>query len=225
MNINDYKDKKLIGEGEYSKCYEIPNNEVLKVFNVPRKLYTLEKFEYFKDYTNDSFLFPYSFIYDEENFYGYISKKAHGKTLSSVIDDYTFKNLSKNSIKLQENIDYISEGKILMNDVHQNNVMYDGNIFEVIDADFYDIWSPDNVDRIKKTNAKSHRMMIIDLFLVPFFRQKKQYSHKYIVDKIKSYRFTDIKVNELILELQNDLENYYKEEITKLSSLEKVLRR
>ena len=63
-----------------SKIYLLDDNNLLKIFNKPKELYEMDKFKYFLNYENKNFIFPFEFVYDDEYFYGYITKRVIGKT-------------------------------------------------------------------------------------------------------------------------------------------------
>ena len=64
MNLREIKNKKFLGKGNFSKCYLLDDGNVLKIFNKPKSLYEMDNFKYFIKYSNDSFVFPFEFIYD-----------------------------------------------------------------------------------------------------------------------------------------------------------------
>ena len=82
MNLDDFITKKLLKDGKNSKCYLLQTGEVFKQFKPAISPNDVEKFKYFLNYKNESFFFPFEFLCDGKKFYGYISKRALGKTLS-----------------------------------------------------------------------------------------------------------------------------------------------
>ena len=151
MLLKEIGNKKILGEGRMSRCYLLEDGNVLKLFKHTRNLYEMDNFKYFLQYSNDSFVFPFDFIYDSRNFYGYIMKKAPGKTLKQIFSKSTLTNLSNHSYKLERDIDFISSGGIFIYDFHDENVLYDGNKYSVIDPDEYGVRS--NIERAKEYNS------------------------------------------------------------------------
>ena len=114
MKLKDIGSKEFFDKGGLSKCYLLEDGNILKLFKQPRKLYEMDNFKYFLKYSNDSFCFPFEFIYDSRKFYGYIMKRMPGKKLGEVFSASNLINLSKHSYKLEKDIDYVSSGGIVL---------------------------------------------------------------------------------------------------------------
>lgn len=222
MNLDELLDKEYLNKGACSKCYILKDGNVFKKFNNPLNISDINRFKYLLEYSNESFLFPFDFVYDNKKFYGYITKRALGKSLEEVFLNSNLEDLSRNSIKLQKNIEYISEGKIAMYDFHSNNIMYDGKILEVIDPDEYGINGIYNVEYVKRLNLGAYRTMICNLFIfnIPFNKNSK-----YIIDRINKYKYIDARTSEIIINIKEDIEKHYKEKISTLEEFNKLTRR
>jgi len=68
MKLEEIEKKEYIDKGDFSKCYDIGNHNVLKLFNNSMSIADIHKFKYLLKYRNESFLFPFEFVYDEENY-------------------------------------------------------------------------------------------------------------------------------------------------------------
>ena len=226
MTLDEYCSKKLFVKSTNSKCYLIGKEQdrVLKIFNVPFNKENVEKFEYFLDYKNDSFIFPHEFIVYGDKFLGYVTQRSNGKELEKVIDKIDFVTYSKRSKKLEEDIVYVSNGKILINDISTRNILYEKELLRVIDPDFYKVYCNSSVNEVLNYNMKVYKSCIADLFILPYLRMKKK-PDKYVVEKINQYMKSDINTSEFIINLKLILEDYYDSEINNLREFNKILRR
>ena len=194
MKLREIGNKQFFDKGRLSKCYLLDDGNILKLFNQPKKLYEMDMFKYFLQYKNDSFIFPFEFIYDSRKFYGYIMPKAPGKTLFQVFSKSNLLDLSKHSYKLEEDIDFISDGGIALYDLHDKNVLYDENKYSVIDHDENAV--SNNLLRVKQFNHSTHRLLISDLFLDNIENEKHT---KLIRENISKYKNIFIRPSEMIL--------------------------
>ncbi len=222
MNLEEFINKKYLDKGQFAKCYLLQNGTIFKQFNRPREIADIDRFKYFLEYANENFFFPFEFISDNKKFYGYIMKRALGKKLKDCFSSINLETLSDNSIQLQKNIDYVSNGKIVMLDLSSSNVMYDGNQFGVIDPDEYGIRYGATIDEVKEKNHDYYRNLITGLFLTSIVRNKNA---QYILDRIKQYKSCDEKVSEIIIKIKEDMEKYYKETIGTVDDLNNIIRR
>ena len=165
MNLEDFISKKLLKKGTTAKCFLIQNGDVFKQFNTPLNISDVGRFKYFLDYQNENILFPFDFIYDSKRFYGYVTKRAVGDTLRESFSSSDLKKLSNNSIAVEKNIEFVSQGKILMHDLHSDNVIYDGNLIQIIDPDEYGIRESYTSEAIKDINFKYYKTLISNLFI------------------------------------------------------------
>jgi len=222
MNLNEIGEKKFLNKGECGICYELQDGTVLKLFNEVRELSEIEKFKYMLKYANKSFLFPFEFVYDEEKFYGYITKKSLGLTLEKSFNSLDLETLSTHSIQLEHNIKKISEVKILLDDFHDGNIMYDKEKLEVIDTDFYKTNVDLPVEVIKKRNLDYYKLIISGLL-----RRGIMYTNKtkYIFDKVIKYEYLTTSGSELLVKIKEEMEKYYKEKIDAIEDLHAIIRR
>lgn len=222
MNIEDFISKKLLKKGTTAKCFLLQNGNVFKQFNTPLSISDVERFKYFFNFENESILFPFDFICDNKKFYGYITKKAFGETLSESFSSSNLEKISTHSIKTEKNIDLVSQGKILMHDLHSDNVIYDGNLVQIIDPDEYGIRDIYTVDEIKDTNFKYYRTLISNLFITNIGINKNT---QYIIDKINLYKYTGYRASEVIINIKYEMEKYTKETINTVDDFNSIIKR
>ena len=147
-------------------------------------------------------------------------KKVSGKTLKQMFSKSTLTNLSNHSYKLERDIDFLSSGGIFLYDLHDENVLYDGNKYSVIDPDEYGIRS--NTERAKEYNSSKNRILISNLFLDNIESTK----HTILIRKnIYEYKNIGIRPSEMIAQVKSDIENYYKERIDTLEDINNIIRR
>jgi len=222
MDLQQFTNKKYLNRGQCSKCYILPNGNVFKQFNNPLSISDIERFKYFLKYENESFLFPFDFVHDKKKFYGYITKKALGLTLRECFSVSDLENMAKNSQNLEENINYVSKGKIVMNDYHSENIMYNQKMFEVIDTDEYSIRDYATIEEVTDINMKNHRKLITNLFITNI----KNNSHtKYILDRINIYKYSGMPASQIIIKIKEDMEKHYKESIETVDDFNEVIRK
>ena len=209
--------KKYIGEGIQGKCYELKNGIILKKFKYPRDIEDIEKFKYFLEYQNDSFMFPFDFIYNKRNFHGYFCKKALGKSLGQTFKDSNLIKMAENSQKLEEDINKVSDGKIRLYDIRYENILYDQNKLSVIDPDEFSHLDYLTTDQVKRDNNNQYRSLIVNLFL----RNLQFNEQSFKLYRIDDYRRSNIPVSEIIYRIKRDLDRYYNVDIQTLDELKK----
>ena len=222
MKLEDLIITKMLGKGNSSKCFTIQNGDVFKKFNNPLSICDVERFMYFLNFENESILFPFDFIYDNKKFYGYVTKRAFGQTLRESFSGSNLERLSTHSIKTEKNIDFVSQGKILMHDLHFDNVIYDGNLVQIIDPDEYGIRDIYTADEIKDINFKYYRTLISNLFITNIGINKNT---QYIIDKINFHKYTGYRASEVIINIKYEMEKYTKETINTVDDFNSIIKR
>lgn len=222
MELNEISKKELFVESRSANLYKLENGNIFKMFKKPKPVSEIDKFKYFLNYQNDSFVFPFEFIYDSEKFYGYITKYVKGETLEDAFSKSSLYDLSKNSLKLEKNIDYISSGGIVLKDFHEQNLLYDGKKYSAIDHDRNTI--ENGIKEIKIKNQGSYRTLIINLFVDNL--RNIDFDHTKLIRKqIYQYRYIRIKPSELIITIKEELDKIYKEDINTLDDITQILKR
>lgn len=212
----------VLGKGHEGVCYNLGNGNALKLYGDVRALSEIEKFKYMLKHKNESFLFPFEFIFDDEYFLGYITKKSLGITLEKSFNSLDLETLSTHSVPLEYNIKQLSQEKILLDDFHEGNIMYDKEKLEVIDTDFYETNVDLPLEIIKKKNLDYYKLTIAGLLKRGIMCTKKT---RYIIDKITKYEFLTMSGSEMLIKVKEDMEKYYKEQINKIEDLHTILRR
>ena len=220
MKLKQIGNKTYFDEGSLSKCYLLDDGNVLKLFDEPRKLYEMDNFKYFLKYSNDSFCFPFEFIYNSRKFYGYIIKRMPGKKLKEFFHTSNLIHLYKNYFKLEKDMDFVSSGGIVLYDLHDENILYDGEKYSVVDPDENAVIS--DALRAKEFNYRFHRILIGNLFLENIEDIKHT---KLIRDNITKYKYMFIRPSEMIFQVKDDMERYYKEKIETVEDVNNIIRR
>lgn len=222
MKLEEIGKKTFLDKGQYGKCYILENGKVLKLYNTPKILSEINKFKYFLQYKNNSFLFPIDFVYDKELFHGYICNKSMGNNIKKVFSKIKFNKLAKTAKTLEKDINFISDGKILIDDFNPSNVLYDNKKIEVIDYDFYNIRNDLDKNKLKKHNLEELRGLISTLFIDELITNEET---RTIVDKIIECENSDNNIDEMIFEIKNVIGSHYKENINSIEELNEILRR
>ena len=209
--------KKHFDEGRSGVCYELENGEVLKLFKRNKEAKELSKYEYFLNYLNDSIIFPQKFIIKRNQFRGYITKKVKGESFDKSLMIHNIDKLYNHTITLEKNIDFISQGKIKMRDVHANNVFYDGNKICIIDPDKYQVVSLNSED-LFYINIKTIKELILELLYLKICKSEVSFKDS-LYNELRKYVMNDYEINYMILEYKRILENYYQKEFTKFEDI------
>ena len=219
MELKEIKNKQYFDKGRCSKSYLLEDGNVLKIFNNPKDLSEIDRFKYFLNFSNDNFIFPFEFIYDDKKFYGYITKFIKGDKLENIFPKSSFLNLSNNSYKLERNIDFISDGGIWLLDFHAENVLYDGKQYSVIDHDENAL--ANYLSDVKLRNQQSHRTLINNLFIENLVKFNIK---RVILEKINKYRMMKIYPSEMIVTIKEDLDKYFKEDINSIEDIKNIMK-
>lgn len=211
--------KRLIGKGCNSNCYLLDDGNIYKEYIYPLDISDIERFKLLLKYDNESFAFPFEFNYDEKNFYGYITRRASGKTLYNCFKKSNIVDMSTHSILLERNIDYLSSGKFIMCDFHSENILYDGSKFTVIDMDDYFRTNKYTYEEIKERNIGFYKTLISGLFIENLINDKYK---SLIIDKISCKRYLKISASEFIISVKEMLDNFYKEDIKTMDDINKI---
>lgn len=221
MNLETIGKKQFLGGGHFGKCYVLDNGMILKLYNESKNLSEIEKFKYFLKYKNENFLFPFDFIYDEELFYGHISKRSMGTEIGKCFSSINLNNLLRHAKTLENGIKTISDGKILIFDFSSSNVLYDNEKLEVIDHDFYQIKQDMKISEIKKQNIEHLRGLVACLFMDELIEEE---SARKIVEKIMEYEDYDNSIDDMIFLIKQEIEKHYQEQIDKIDDLKNILK-
>ena len=224
MRLEEIGEKTYLNEGLHGICYELENETVLKLFNASMPLFELKKFKYMMKHKNKSFLFPFDFVYDNERFYGYIMRKSLGQTLEKIFCGIDLEKFAKHSIKLEKDIMKISKAKILLNDFHEGNIMYNGKRLEVVDFDSYKIEKYTSEHSLIKQNLQDYKNLVIGLFEDSIGWDNLTPHIEYVLSAQK-YMHNNIFASETVLQIKEEMEKYYKEKIKTINDLNAILKK
>lgn len=220
MELKEIKNKHLFNKGRTARCYMLDNGNVLKLFNNAKSLIEIERFKYMLDYINDSFVFPFEFVYDSKKFYGYITKRAPGIILELAFSKSNLVDLSTNSEKLEKDIDKVSKGGIVLYDFHDQNILYDGKQYSVIDPDENGIHK--TKEYVNRFNQEAHRIMIGKLLEKNIENNKQT---RYILEKVLEYKYSNMSPSQMLYQIKQDIYSYYKEDIKTIEELNSIIRK
>lgn len=181
-----------IGFGNEGKAFEY-NGMVLKLFhkNIYIDSMNSETCVELKKIHTKRILLPNELLIDKNgDFKGYTIEKI--KKTENVYDIKKAKLINE-IIELQKEIDKLSEHRILIDDWHMDNFMYDG-IFRMIDPGLYKYDIHDDILKIKKANYDKLK--------------------DFIIFKLLRYKLINISDNEFENSLLNFIEEQMRDEET-----------
>ena len=218
--INDNKGEFINGGGTGS-VYEMGKDLVYKEFHEPQPLFHMHLYKKLTKYKNHkNVYFPIDFASDGHYLYGYICKKAPGDLLYYSMPTIDLDTLSKTSDEIEDVIGSISRDKIIMYDVHDANILFDGKKQMLIDPDEYVEAFP-NVPskRIMKDNISRYRESIVDLLYLNFSTIKNKTS-QYILEHLLSQ---NISISAMTSEIKEIIFRQYKKEPKTMQEIQKLL--
>ena len=142
MKITEVKDlsKYLIGAfpfgvGTTAICFLMPNKKVLKMYYKEEIRQTLmKKIDLLEKSGNESFIAPEELLIKDNKCIAQIYDYVDAPTLSSIKRKYSVSDILIAYDKLVEDIKRISDNRILLADLHEKNILFDG-AFYIIDLD------------------------------------------------------------------------------------------
>lgn len=221
--------KKFIGEGLNGKCYELKTGEILKIFKIPKEISEMKKYKAFLEYKNDSIIFPHKFITNGKYFTGYISKKASGMRMDNCLSLYNFNDISKNLIKLENDIYLLSSDNILMCDNRSENMFYDGQKFSVIDVDeyfFYDCPNEFDNSYCFSRNISKVENAIYEIFCNEISKCNLSINDKHkILSNFRKYIFWEYGPSIQILKYKKIIDDVLKDDVLSLENVKQITKK
>ena len=139
--LDEYKKGSYIGRGHMAECYLI-NGRVYKIYtrlDRIKKIFKtrdmIEFFDYISEYGNDTVITPDELYVKDGEVLGYSYPYVEGITLSKLNSHIKLDDYRRNYDKLLEGLASFSESKYRILDMHNQNVLFDGNYFHIIDID------------------------------------------------------------------------------------------
>lgn len=230
MNIKEIENFKKIGEG---KCANIYTNEgkvykILKQDSDSRKFYNKQKLEQLTGIKNDLCVFPNEILEDKNGeLLGYSIDLVEGRPISEMIKSLSFEELQAAIEKAKNDIGEISDQKILFEDMHYDNVMWDEETksIRIIDTDFF-VKVDDNVDVVHSNNIKfdSSIISIIGPVISKYgITQNEQLKPFYDSLDLTYKDGKRLSISEYILNLKSVMENDFNKQFNNLGEIEESL--
>ena len=172
MSILPYlKDSKIIGMGSTSICFLIKGNNVLKLFmdtNNKKKLFDSKEdiiahFDRLSEVNNDTYLAPDELLIKDNQCIAYIYRYKNAHSFKNLKGSTKLDRIVQAYGKLVEDTHKISEKKLVLNDMHDKNMLF-SYMFYIIDLDygyFVDSKNPDdltNFNLIKMNDVIIHSL-------------------------------------------------------------------
>lgn len=165
QSLHDYlKGSKIIGMGTSAICFLMPNGKVLKIYYEKAfRKYIAANMHMFSDIGNDTFIAPELLLFKDELCLAQIYQYTPGKTFKN-IDKYTIKDILIGYKKLFEDTKKISEKSFVLCDIHDRNILFNGE-FKIIDLDRGYIDKSLKNDYIANSNIKKINDVILHSLL------------------------------------------------------------
>ena len=162
MNFKNYKElikdyNLLYNNGCTAQIYKSKyDNELLKIFRNELSQFDEERFNYLSKINTDYFSFPLDNVYVNGCLVGYRMYSKEGITFKNMNYNILIKDLFTAIEKLEYDFSLLSDYKVRILDLHEDNILYDRykkNI-NIIDTDGYACFYENKKDLLKK-NIKS----------------------------------------------------------------------
>ena len=162
MNFKNYKELNkeyslLYNNGCTAQIYKSKyDNEILKMFRSKLSQFDEDRFKCLSKINTDYFSFPLDNVYINNSLVGYTMYFKEGISFKNMNYDILIKDLFGAIEKLEYDFSLLSDYKIRILDLHEDNILYDRykkNI-NIIDTDEYGCFYENKKDLLKK-NIKS----------------------------------------------------------------------
>ena len=162
MNLKNYKELNkeyslLYNNGCTAQIYKSKyDNEILKMFRSKLSQFDEDRFNCLSKINTDYFSFPLDNVYINNSLVGYTMYFKEGISFKNMNYDILIKDLFGAIEKLEYDFSLLSDYKIRILDLHEDNILYDRykkNI-NIIDTDEYGCFYENKKDLLKK-NIKS----------------------------------------------------------------------
>ena len=191
----------LIGYGKTAFCYKLPDNRVLKLY-----VETLGKKDFFDKYkdmvehlellnsvSNESYIGPEEVLMKGDQVVGYIYPFVDGYTIKTIKNNTRLSHLYRNFNKLIEDTIDVGNKKFELIDVHNENILFDGDNYYVIDLDQGRI-TKNEINPVKNAinkNVREVRETIINTMFKGDNNYILTFSDYYLDDLYKSIDWKD----------------------------------
>lgn len=162
MNINVEKLEPLQhGEGKFGKCYILDKGTIYKEFkpDIEEELIIYkENLMPLVGKENETFILPRHLNCQNGILLGYTMRYINAPCLKRLGHNISLSQLALATPKVYQDIENLSNNRIISEDVTDRNILFNGNI-HIIDSDFYTIG--DNKDKILLKNRKNYNQAIL----------------------------------------------------------------
>lgn len=167
--LDKIKESKPIGKGSYANLYKY-DDKLIKLFKAPLDSSEKRLIKNLIGEKIDYFVFPDELVRDVFRFLiGYTEEKIDGITLQNLIIllyQNKHKDIGINEFvllyeKLKPSIKEMSKNKLNMFDIHDENIMYNGNL-NFIDIDLYYYTKASFASSIYKSNMNNVGLSLVE---------------------------------------------------------------
>lgn len=223
------KIKKLdkIGAGKCADLYR-NDNEVYKIIKQDAKKMYRKDIEALVGLKSEICVFPKELLRDNENdFVGYLMDYVPGTKLKNIFSKIPFKQIQQIIDKAQTGIERLSEQKIIFDDMHYDNMMWDDEdkSIKIIDTDFFKLADDISIEELKKSNlSKFNRGMetiigLEDYTLKKYLSRNKEYKEFYKEWHDRNVKREKLNVCELIEKIKKIAEKDFGTEFNSISEI------
>lgn len=241
--LKEIENSKKVGAGKCADLYK-KNEEVYKLIKQDAKRLYSKTIESLIGIKNRTCVFPNDLLVDENNqLIGYTMDYVQGTKLKDIFSQIPFEQMKEIINQAELGITEISENKILFDDFHFENMMWDSEekCIKIIDTDFFkkdeDISSIGATkSNISKFNENMETVIGLDDYILKkYLSQNKEYKDFYkewknryangeqlniyeLIEKIKSIAETDFdmkfnSISEIIEKAKGRVKEYEDEEL------------
>ena len=149
------------GEGKFGKCYILDEETIYKEFKpvIEEELIICkESLVPLVEKENETFILPRYLNCEDKILLGYTMRYINAPCLRRLGHNISLSKLALATPKVYQDIDNLSNNKIITADVNDRNILFDENI-HIIDSDFYTIG--DNPSKILLENRKNYNNAIM----------------------------------------------------------------
>lgn len=191
--LEKIQSKEKIGSGKCANLYREGNDvyKIVKQDSDSKKLYGIENIEELTTIKSEICIFPKEILIDNENsFVGYIMDYVPGTKLKNIFSKIPLKQMREIINKAETEIEDLSQQKIIFDDMHYDNMMWDAsdNCIKIIDTDFFKFGDDIPTEEVKKGNlSKFNKEMEIVIGLKDYTLNKYLSRNKEYIDFYKEW--------------------------------------
>ncbi len=227
--LAEIENKEKIGFGKCANLYK-KNNEVYKIIKQDADAKNMygKGIEALVGLKSEICIFPKELLTDNENgFIGYVMDYVPGTKLKNIFSKISFNQIQQIIGKAETGIDSLSEQKIVFEDMHYDNMMWDDedNSIKIIDTDFFRLADDMSIEEIKESNlSKFNGAMetiigLKDYTLEKYLSRNKEYKEFYKEWHNRDVKGQKLKLCELIETIKKIAEKDFGTEFNSISEI------